>query len=76
MTLYCDGHAFDCGCTTECTKTIDIGRFEKTAPVFVPSPRFTLIVAAFLSVFFAGAYWMAEQAFERVRLANQETAKW
>lgn len=30
MTPLCDGRAFDCGCTTHCTKTIDLGRFETT----------------------------------------------
>ena len=28
MTSFCDGHAFGCGCTEHCTKTVDIGRFK------------------------------------------------
>lgn len=30
MTRFCDGHAFDCGCTDRCTKTVDLGAFETT----------------------------------------------
>lgn len=76
MTRFCDGNAFGCGCTERCTKTVDIGRFEKTAPVFIPSPRFTLTVAAFATAFALIIAWMIPAAFERVRLANQETAQW
>ena len=76
MTRFCDGHAFGCGCTERCAKITDLGRFEKTAPVFTFTPRDMLVIAALMSGFFAGSFWMAEQAFERVNLANQETAKW
>lgn len=29
MTSFCDGHAFGCGCTDRCTKTVDLGSFTK-----------------------------------------------
>lgn len=76
MTRFCDGHAFGCGCTERCTKITDLGRFEKTAPVFTFTARDTLIVAAFITVFALIIAWMIPAAFERVRLANQETAQW
>ena len=76
MTRYCDGHAFGCGCTERCTKTVDLGRFEKTAPVFTFTARDTLIVAATITAFALIIAWMIPAAFERVRLANQETVQW
>lgn len=76
MTPFCEAHTYGCGCTERCTKTVDLGRFEKTAPVFVPSPRFTMTVAAFATAFALIIAWMIPAAFERVRLANQETAQW
>lgn len=79
MTRYCDGHAFGCGCTEHCTKTVDLGRFAKTAPVLpvlFPSWRDMLVVTILVAAFLGGSTWMAQKAFERVRLANQETAQW
>jgi hypothetical protein len=73
---FCDAHTYGCGCKTECEKTIDLGRFEKAAPVFTFTARDMLVIAALMSGFFAGSFWMAEQAFERVNVANQETAQW
>lgn len=74
MTHLCDAHAFGCGCTERCTKTVDLGRFDKTAPVFTFTARDTLIVAAFATAFALIIAWMIQDSFERVRLANQETA--
>lgn len=77
MTSFCDAHAFDCGCTDRCAKTIDLGRFKKTtAPVF----QFTVRDMAFVAFIIAAMTFVAgitiQSAFERVNLANQETAQW
>lgn len=42
MTRYCDGHAFGCGCTERCTKTVDLGRF-KTARTMSEEQRLGLM---------------------------------
>ena len=73
---FCDAHTYGCGCKTECEKTIDLGRFEKAAPVFTFTARDTLIVAATITAFALIIAWMIPAAFERVRLANQETVQW
>ncbi len=42
MTRYCDAHAFGCGCTEHCTKTVDLGRF-KTARTMSEENRLDLM---------------------------------
>ena len=66
----------ECACNPGQCRVQHLGSFTKTAPVFTFTPRDMLVIAALMSGFFAGSFWMAEQAFERVNLANQETAKW
>lgn len=42
MARFCDAHAFGCGCKTECTKAIDLGRF-KTARTMSEEQRLDLM---------------------------------
>ena len=66
----------ECACDPDKCKVHHLGSFPKAAPVFTFTARDMLVIAALMSGFFAGSFWMAEQAFERVNLANQETAQW
>lgn len=66
----------ECSCEPGKCRVGNLGTFHKTAPIYVPTTRDMLTVFVLLSLFFGGAAWMTQQAFERVNLANQEVTQW
>ena len=66
----------ECACESGECRVQNLGSFTKTAPVFTFTASDTLIVAATITAFALIIAWMIPSAFERVRLANQETAQW
>lgn len=87
MTRFCDGHAFVCGCTDRCTKTIDLGSFTKrrddinakrrqfVADFTTTSVSFWAAVAI-VCVSFWTAVGVGVSELERQALVNQEVSKW
>lgn len=66
----------ECACEPGECRVQHLGSFTKATPVFTFTARDTLIVAATITAFALIIAWMIPAAFERVRLANQETAQW
>lgn len=65
----------ECACDLGECRVQHLGSFPKTTPVYVPTTRDMLVVFVLLSLFFGGAAWMTQQAFERVAMANQEMTR-
>lgn len=77
MSSRCDLRSHgECACEPGECRVQNLGSFPKAAPVFTFTARDTLIVAATITAFALIIAWMIPAAFERVRLANQETAQW
>lgn len=65
----------ECACEPGECRVGNLGTFHKDAPIYVPTTRDMLVVFVLLSLFFGGAAWMTQQAFERVAMANQEMTR-
>lgn len=87
MTRFCDGHAFGCGCTDRCTKTVDLGSFTKRRDdINAKRQKFITDLPAksalgwaailFVCVGFWTAVGVGVSELERQALVNQEVSKW
>lgn len=82
----CIAHTFDCGCKTECAKTIDLGRF-KTARTMSEEQRLDLmrryrnmanacVVFGLVAALMTGALIRAYAVDVRQAQIEQENVKW